>query len=71
MGTAVNVQTMVFGNMGEDSATGVMFTRNPATGGENHMYGEFLVNAQGGKMQQQELELLKILMNQKGIPRKL
>ena len=46
MGTAVNVQTMVFGNMGEDSATGVMFTRNPATG-ENHMYGEFLVNAQG------------------------
>lgn len=46
MGTAVNVQTMVFGNMGEDSATGVMFTRNPATG-ENHMYGEFLINAQG------------------------
>ncbi len=52
MGTGgVNVQTMVFGNMGDDSATGgVMFTRNPATGGENHMYGEFLVNAQGGKM---------------------
>lgn len=46
MGTAVNVQTMVFGNMGQDSATGVMFTRNPATG-DNHMYGEFLVNAQG------------------------
>jgi len=46
MGTGVNVQTMVFGNMGDDSATGVMFTRNPATG-ENHMYGEFLVNAQG------------------------
>ncbi|MCF6465935.1 pyruvate, phosphate dikinase [Clostridium sp. Cult2] len=46
MGTAVNVQTMVFGNMGDDSATGVMFTRNPATG-DNNMYGEFLVNAQG------------------------
>ncbi|UCB54526.1 MAG: pyruvate, phosphate dikinase, partial [Thiotrichales bacterium] len=45
-GTAVNVQTMVFGNMGEDCATGVGFTRNPATG-ENVMYGEFLVNAQG------------------------
>jgi pyruvate,orthophosphate dikinase len=45
-GTAVNVQTMVFGNMGETSATGVAFTRNPATG-ENKFYGEFLVNAQG------------------------
>jgi pyruvate,orthophosphate dikinase len=45
-GTAVNVQTMVFGNMGDDSATGVAFTRNPATG-ENKFYGEFLVNAQG------------------------
>jgi pyruvate,orthophosphate dikinase len=45
-GTAVNVQTMVFGNMGEDSATGVAFTRNPSTG-ENEFYGEFLVNAQG------------------------
>jgi len=45
-GTAVNVQTMVFGNMGDDSATGVGFTRNPATG-ENKMFGEFLVNAQG------------------------
>ena len=45
-GTAVNVQTMVFGNMGDDCATGVGFTRNPATG-ENAMYGEFLVNAQG------------------------
>jgi pyruvate,orthophosphate dikinase len=45
-GTAVNVQTMVFGNMGEDSATGVAFTRNPSTG-ENKFYGEFLVNAQG------------------------
>ncbi|MBT4890783.1 MAG: pyruvate, phosphate dikinase [Rhodospirillales bacterium] len=45
-GTAVNVQAMVFGNMGEDCATGVCFTRNPATG-ENLFYGEFLVNAQG------------------------
>ena len=45
-GTAVNVQAMVFGNMGEDCATGVCFTRNPATG-ENAYYGEYLVNAQG------------------------
>ena len=45
-GTAVNVQTMVFGNMGDDSATGVSFTRNPATG-ENEFYGEYLTNAQG------------------------
>jgi len=45
-GTAVNVQAMVFGNMGEDSATGVAFTRNPGTG-ENKFYGEYLVNAQG------------------------
>lgn len=45
-GTAVNVQAMVFGNMGDSSATGVAFTRNPATG-ENQFYGEWLVNAQG------------------------
>jgi pyruvate,orthophosphate dikinase len=45
-GTAVNVQSMVFGNMGEDSATGVAFSRNPATG-ENKFYGEWLGNAQG------------------------
>ena len=45
-GTAVNVQSMVFGNMGDTSATGVAFTRNPATG-ENHFYGEWLPNAQG------------------------
>ncbi|MBU1905458.1 MAG: pyruvate, phosphate dikinase, partial [Candidatus Omnitrophica bacterium] len=45
-GTAVNVQTMVFGNMGEGSATGVAFTRNPGNG-ENNFYGEYLVNAQG------------------------
>lgn len=45
-GTAVNVQAMVFGNMGASSATGVAFTRNPSTG-ENTLYGEFLINAQG------------------------
>ncbi|NLW10165.1 MAG: pyruvate, phosphate dikinase [Firmicutes bacterium] len=45
-GTAVNVQAMVFGNMGDSSATGVAFTRDPATG-ENKFYGEFLINAQG------------------------
>jgi pyruvate, orthophosphate dikinase len=45
-GTAVNIVTMVFGNMGNDSATGVGFTRNPATG-ENQIYGEYLTNAQG------------------------
>lgn len=46
LGTAVNVQTMVFGNMGQDSGTGVGFTRNPSTG-KNELYGEFLMNAQG------------------------
>lgn len=46
MGTAVNVQTMVFGNTGDNSGSGVAFTRNPSTG-ENEMYGEFLMNAQG------------------------
>lgn len=46
LGTGVNVQTMVFGNMGNDSATGVAFSRNPSTG-ENKLYGEYLVNAQG------------------------
>ncbi|NLY74750.1 MAG: pyruvate, phosphate dikinase [Firmicutes bacterium] len=45
-GTAVNVQAMVFGNMGDDSATGVAFTRNPGNG-ENQFYGEYLINAQG------------------------
>ncbi len=45
-GTAVNVQAMVFGNMGDTSATGVAFTRDPATG-ENAYYGEYLINAQG------------------------
>ena len=46
MGTAVNVQAMVFGNLGDDSGTGVAFTRNPATG-DNTFYGEYLMNAQG------------------------
>jgi pyruvate,orthophosphate dikinase len=46
LGTAVNVQTMVFGNMGNDSGTGVAFTRNPSTG-EKKLYGEYLLNAQG------------------------
>ena len=46
LGTAVNVQSMVYGNMGDESGTGVAFTRNPSTG-ENTFYGEFLVNAQG------------------------
>jgi len=46
IGTAVNIQTMVFGNLGTDSGTGVGFTRNPSTG-ENKLYGEYLINAQG------------------------
>src|SRR5699024_1734824 len=46
LGTAVNIQSMVFGNMGETSGTGVAFSRNPATG-ENKLFGEFLMNAQG------------------------
>ena len=46
LGTGVNVQAMVYGNMGDDCATGVCFTRNPSTG-ENRLYGEFLINAQG------------------------
>jgi len=47
LGTAVNVQTMVFGNSGENSATGVAFTRDPSTGAHEYFYGEYLVNAQG------------------------
>ncbi len=46
-GTAVNVCTMVFGNMGSDSATGVAFSRSPSTGAHDYLYGEFLINAQG------------------------
>ncbi|CCC58163.1 Pyruvate,phosphate dikinase [Caloramator australicus RC3] len=65
-GTAVNVQTMVFGNMGETSGTGVAFTRNPATG-ENKIFGEFLLNAQGedvvaGIRTPQSIDQLKELM---------
>jgi pyruvate, orthophosphate dikinase len=65
-GTAVNVQSMVFGNLGEDSATGVAFTRNPSTG-EKKFYGEYLVNAQGedvvaGIRTPQPINLLKEIM---------
>jgi len=63
LGTAVNVQSMVFGNMGDDSGTGVCFTRNPSTG-ENKFYGEYLMNAQGedvvaGIRTPQKIETLK------------
>ena len=66
LGTAVNVQAMVFGNMGETSGTGVAFTRNPATG-EKKFYGEFLLNAQGedvvaGIRTPQPIEKLKEIM---------
>ena len=66
LGTAVNVQTMVFGNMGETSGTGVCFTRDPSTG-ENKFYGEFLVNAQGedvvaGIRTPEPLDQLKVQM---------
>lgn len=65
-GTAVNVQQMVFGNMGETSGTGVAFTRNPATG-ENKVFGEYLINAQGedvvaGIRTPQSIETLKEVM---------
>ena len=65
-GTAVNIQEMVYGNMGEDSGTGVAFTRDPSTG-ENKLYGEFLMNAQGedvvaGIRTPQPIELLKEIM---------
>ncbi|KAL6971394.1 pyruvate, phosphate dikinase [Sarracenia purpurea var. burkii] len=65
-GTAVNVQCMVFGNMGNTSGTGVLFTRNPSTG-ENLLYGEFLVNAQGedvvaGIRTPQDLDTMKHCM---------
>lgn len=67
-GTAVNVQSMVFGNLGEDSATGVAFTRNPSTG-EKKFYGEFLINAQGedvvaGIRTPQPISLLQEVMPQ-------
>lgn len=65
-GTAVNVQSMVFGNMGDTSGTGVAFTRNPSTG-ENKLYGEYLINAQGedvvaGIRTPQEISTLKNVM---------
>lgn len=64
-GTAVNVQEMVYGNRGENSGTGVAFTRNPATG-ENKLYGEYLINAQGedvvaGIRTPQSIETLKMI----------
>ncbi len=71
-GTAVNVQAMVFGNMGDDCATGVAFTRNPSTGA-NEFYGEFLVNAQGedvvaGIRTPQHLTLLGKKVNRSTLP---
>ena len=65
-GTAVNVQSMVFGNMGDTSGTGVAFTRNPATG-EKKLFGEFLMNAQGedvvaGVRTPQSIDQLKEIM---------
>ncbi|KAK8950737.1 hypothetical protein KSP39_PZI003999 [Platanthera zijinensis] len=65
-GTAVNVQCMVFGNMGNTSGTGVLFTRNPSTG-ENKLYGEFLINAQGedvvaGIRTPEDLNTMKLCM---------
>lgn len=68
LGTAVNVQAMVFGNMGETSGTGVCFTRDPSTG-ENKFYGEFLVNAQGedvvaGIRTPEPLDQLKVKMSE-------
>ncbi len=71
-GTAVTVQAMVFGNMGEDCATGVAFTRNPSTG-ENAFYGEYLINAQGedvvaGIRTPQHLTIAGKLANQSTLP---
>src|SRR5208337_3574594 len=65
MGTAVNVQSMVFGNLGEDCGTGVAFTRNPATG-ENVFYGEYLINAQGEDVVAGIRTPLPINVHQKG-----
>jgi pyruvate,orthophosphate dikinase len=71
-GTAVNIQSMVFGNMGDSSATGVCFSRNPSTG-ENAFYGEYLVNAQGedvvaGIRTPQPLTVAEKVHNQTGLP---
>jgi pyruvate,orthophosphate dikinase len=68
IGTAVNVQAMVFGNMGNDCATGVGFTRNPATGGKE-FYGEYLVNAQGEDVVAGTRTPLRIADMKKGMPR--
>ncbi|HVP36497.1 MAG TPA: pyruvate, phosphate dikinase [Terriglobales bacterium] len=80
LGTAVNIQTMVFGNMGESSCTGVGFTRNPSTG-ENKFYGEYLTNAQGEDVvagvrtpkpiHQLEKEMPSVYKQLKGITSKL
>ncbi|MCX7966032.1 MAG: pyruvate, phosphate dikinase [Syntrophorhabdaceae bacterium] len=69
-GTAVNVQCMVFGNMGEDCGTGVAFTRDPATG-ENHFYGEYLLNAQGEDVVAGIRTPLPINIKQKGDNKKV
>ncbi|MEJ7523200.1 PEP/pyruvate-binding domain-containing protein, partial [Staphylococcus saprophyticus] len=66
IGTAVNVQEMVFGNSGEQSGTGVAFTRNPVTG-DNQLFGEYLLNAQGedvvaGIRTPQDIDTLKAQM---------
>src|SRR5260370_42064357 len=71
-GTAVTVQAMVFGNMGENCATGVAFSRNPSTG-ENAFYGEYLINAQGedvvaGIRTPQHLTIAGKLSNQSNLP---
>jgi pyruvate,orthophosphate dikinase len=71
-GTAVTVQAMVFGNMGEDCATGVAFTRNPSNG-ENAFYGEYLINAQGedvvaGIRTPQHLTIAGKMANQSNLP---
>ena len=67
-GTAVNVQSMVFGNMGNNCATGVVFTRNPSDG-SNNIYGEYLINAQGEDVVA-EPEHLNILLRRQEIKRK-
>lgn len=72
-GTAVNVQAMVFGNLGDDCATGVCFTRDPSTGANDYFYGEFLVNAQGedvvaGIRTPQQLTVAGKLANNSDLP---
>ena len=66
-GTAVNVQSMVFGNMGDTSATGVVFTRNPAKG-DNQIFGEFLINAQGEDVVSGIRTPMPIISNDSSIP---